>query len=302
MNSNNVVFSIIIPHKNNPNLLKRCIDSIPFRDDVQIIVVDDNSDKSLINPDNYPGKNRKDLEIIFLDSSQSKFAGRARNIGLSKVKGRWILFADADDYFTENLPKLLEKYKDNNSTDIVYLNSQVVHEDNNVTEAILFTRYINNYKSHRLYAEKVLRYGMFTPWSRMVRTSLVNNYSIRFEEVRTGNDAMFCLNCSKYAKKIDIEESIIYNYFRPSEGSFCSQNRFKYDNIVSRVELGLRMNQLYDSVNYLFKESFLLGYYQNKDKEYRKALIEVLKGHNINIVVDFYHLVLLCVGKLFRFI
>ena len=36
-------FSIIIPHKNIPSLLQRCLDSIPKRDDVQIIVVDDNS-------------------------------------------------------------------------------------------------------------------------------------------------------------------------------------------------------------------------------------------------------------------
>ena len=37
-------YSFIIPHKNCPNLLQRCVDSIPERDDVQVIVVDDNSD------------------------------------------------------------------------------------------------------------------------------------------------------------------------------------------------------------------------------------------------------------------
>ena len=107
------VYSIIIPHKNNPILLSRCLDTIPVRNDVQIIVVDDNSDRKLINPDNYPGKNRNDVEVVFLDSTQSKFAGRARNIGLGKVKGKWIIFADADDYFTDNLSILLDKYKDN---------------------------------------------------------------------------------------------------------------------------------------------------------------------------------------------
>ena len=37
-------YSIIIPHRNIPQLLQRCIDSIPSRDDLQIIIVDDNSD------------------------------------------------------------------------------------------------------------------------------------------------------------------------------------------------------------------------------------------------------------------
>ena len=35
-------YSIIIPHKNIPDLLQRCLDSIPRREDVQIID-DDNS-------------------------------------------------------------------------------------------------------------------------------------------------------------------------------------------------------------------------------------------------------------------
>ena len=36
-------YSFIIPHRNVPHLLQRCIDSIPKRDDIQIIIVDDNS-------------------------------------------------------------------------------------------------------------------------------------------------------------------------------------------------------------------------------------------------------------------
>jgi len=42
-------YSFIIPHKNCPDLLQRCVDSIPERDDVQVIVVDDNSDEGKKN-------------------------------------------------------------------------------------------------------------------------------------------------------------------------------------------------------------------------------------------------------------
>ena len=48
-------YSIIIPHKNIPQLLKRCLDSIPQRDDVQIIVVDDNSSSDIVDFANFPG-------------------------------------------------------------------------------------------------------------------------------------------------------------------------------------------------------------------------------------------------------
>ncbi|WP_430438555.1 glycosyltransferase [Phocaeicola vulgatus] len=39
----NINYSIIIPHKNSAGLLQRCLDSIPQRDDIQIIIIDDNS-------------------------------------------------------------------------------------------------------------------------------------------------------------------------------------------------------------------------------------------------------------------
>ena len=32
-------YSFIIPHRNVPHLLQRCIDSIPKRDDIQIIIL-----------------------------------------------------------------------------------------------------------------------------------------------------------------------------------------------------------------------------------------------------------------------
>lgn len=293
-------YSIIIPHYNSLELLEKCISTIPDRDDVEIIVVDDCSKLEIADISNCIGSGRSNVTVIKTDKNGG--GGKARNVGIKKATGHWLLFADCDDYFTPELMALLDKYKNRNDVDIVYLNSQIVHEDCRGSESMLFSRYIKNYKKHRFYSEKVLRYGMYTPWSRMVSASMVNNHNIQFEEIRTGNDAMFCLNCSKYARNIEVEESIIYNYYRPSDGSFCSQNRFKYDNIVARVELGLRMNKLYDSVGYVFKESFLLGYYQNKDKEYRKALIEVIKGHRINLLSDFYHLILFFAGKIFRII
>ncbi|MFS2760521.1 glycosyltransferase, partial [Phocaeicola vulgatus] len=40
-------YSIIIPHKNTPRLLERCLCSIPTWDEIQIIIIDDNSNSVL---------------------------------------------------------------------------------------------------------------------------------------------------------------------------------------------------------------------------------------------------------------
>ena len=90
-------FSIIIPHKNTPDLLKRCVSSIPRREDVQIIIVDDNSDEKIVDFEHFPFLGTPNATVVF--DKSSKGAGHARNIGLEKAEGKWYLFADSDDFF-----------------------------------------------------------------------------------------------------------------------------------------------------------------------------------------------------------
>jgi glycosyltransferase involved in cell wall biosynthesis len=96
----NIIFSVIIPHKNRPDLLQYCLNSIPRRKDIQIIVVDDNSDEDKVNFNKFPGLDDEYVEIYL--TKEGKGAGYARNMGLKHAKGKWLLFADADDFFTEN--------------------------------------------------------------------------------------------------------------------------------------------------------------------------------------------------------
>ena len=65
-------YSFIIPHHNTPDLLQRLVDSIPQRDDIEIIVVDDNSDY-----DKKANISRSDVRTIYIDKVQTKGAGRA---------------------------------------------------------------------------------------------------------------------------------------------------------------------------------------------------------------------------------
>ena len=68
-------YTIIIPHKNSPKLLQRCLDSIPHRDDLHIIVVDDNSDPDIVDFKLFPGLDRNDVDVIF--TKEGKGAGYA---------------------------------------------------------------------------------------------------------------------------------------------------------------------------------------------------------------------------------
>ena len=91
-------FSIIIPHKDIPDLLMRCLKSIPVSEDIQVIVVDDNSADADTYLDKYPELSRPYLE--FIRTTKGGGAGYARNVGL-----------DHASYYIANVPVLCSHYE-----------------------------------------------------------------------------------------------------------------------------------------------------------------------------------------------
>ena len=59
---------------------------------------------------------------------ENKGAGYARNVGLSLAKGKWLLFADADDFFNLGFLNVLDNYIDSDN-DIVYFSANSINID-----------------------------------------------------------------------------------------------------------------------------------------------------------------------------
>src|SRR5690606_29417331 len=94
--------SIIIPHYNSTELLEKLISTIPEISSIQTIVVDDHSNEFHKNRLMEIEQANKNRNILFLTNDlDKKNAGSSRNKGLKHAKGKWVLFADSDDYFVE---------------------------------------------------------------------------------------------------------------------------------------------------------------------------------------------------------
>lgn len=202
-------YSIIIPHKNIPKLLQRCLDSIPQRDDLEIIVVDDKSNPDIVDFNNFPGFNRKDTTIVF--DKSGKGAGRARNIGLQKAKGKWLLFADADDYFNYCINNILDEYV-NKEEDVIYFDSSSQDCDlyTNSNRSTYTHQMIQLYHKDSKQGEFQLRYYMGMPVCKLTKHSLINKYNIHFDETPINNDTTFSYTIGLFAKSIAVDERAIY--------------------------------------------------------------------------------------------
>ena len=137
----NHIFSVIIPHHNIPQLLQRCLDSIPDTPEVQVIVVDDNSSDVKVDFEHFPGLERKNTTCIF--DKEGGGAGHARNIGLSQADGKWLVFADADDFFAADAFDILDRHKDA-PQDVILFKADSVDSDDYSLIAFGAARLIKN--------------------------------------------------------------------------------------------------------------------------------------------------------------
>ncbi len=206
-------FTIIIPHKNTPLLLERLINSIPMREDLEIIVVDDHSDNTVVDFEHFPCKERGNLKLI--RNSMCRGAGYARNCALSHAKGKWLLFADSDDFFNPGFNDFLDDYV-NCDADIIYYNANCVDSDSlepskrgdNLHKFI--DEYHKDYQKDKKYGELLLRYHFTEPWCKMVKRDIIEHYKIKFEETSIRNDVKFSYLVGHFAAKIIVDDRQLY--------------------------------------------------------------------------------------------
>lgn len=204
----NIRYTIIIPHYNTPDLLVRCVESIPERDDIQVVVVDDNSPNSDTFVERYPRLSRKNVQLIL--TKKGGGAGYARNEGLKHAVGKWVLFADADDFYVEDLARLIDEHYDSRA-DVVYFNIRSVMSDDvsklahrNNAKNILFEEYSKTGDG------ALFRCKYCEPWGKMVRMKLVAEHNIRFDETRVDNDHYFSVVSGCLAKEIEVVNEPLY--------------------------------------------------------------------------------------------
>jgi len=203
-------YSIIIPHKNLPKLLQRCLDSIPDRDDVETIIVDDNSDPIVVDFVKFPGLQKKNVQVV-LDKT-GLGAGHARNVGLLKASGKWLVFADCDDFFdVELLDAQMNAFKERDC-DLVFF--KMNYRDSDSLQIADFEHKANSIfdLAKKENDNGYILYRRNAPWAKFIRRELVEVNQVRFDETQWSNDAWFSTRISLLAQNIDYVDSRIYNY------------------------------------------------------------------------------------------
>jgi glycosyltransferase involved in cell wall biosynthesis len=234
--------SIVVPHRNNCDGLKRLLASIPSGSMFKTIVVDDNSDSfQRARLENL--KNEFCFDLVL--NNAAGFAGRARNIGLGFVDTEWVIFADSDDFFVEGLENVLASYVPNADLDIVYFNVTSLNEDGEVSYRHLdYSNLVMSFVEGED-SERRIGYLYTPPWGKLIRTKFINSKGIRFDEVPASNDVFFSVVAGHYARNIAVCEKVLYCVTQRA-GSIT--NTVNERNLLSKFNSAIKVNKFLCSV------------------------------------------------------
>lgn len=232
-----IKYSYIIPHKDSIKLLLRCINSIEDKEHSQIIVIDDNSknqDEIIAAIGTFPS-----VELIL--SKHNIGAGAARNLGLKKAIGKWILFADADDFFNEGYIHAVDKYYNSHNDIIIFDTNSRISDSLQITEN-RFPEWSVIIKRRDFERSK---WVIPVVWGKLYLRRFIDENSICFDEVFASNDVMFCYKANLLAKSYLIDDYVLYCSTKNSN-SLCYNINEK--NILCRVQVLKRTNALLRSI------------------------------------------------------
>jgi len=139
--------SIIIPIYNVEHYVEKCLrcledQDIP-KDDYEIICINDGS------PDNSREvviRLQKEFDNIFLIDQENQGVARARNNGIDKAIGQYLVFIDPDDYVESNSFSAIIKKSEDVQAQVSFLGFTVLNEDGTMRKQIF-----NKEESEKVY-------------------------------------------------------------------------------------------------------------------------------------------------------
>ena len=251
-----VKVSIIIPVHNTEKFLGQCLDSITSQSlpEIQIICINDGSNENCAKLlDRYALLDSR-IEII---TKEHKGQSCARNAGIKRACGEYILFVDSDDYISSIAVEQLYDAIECQNVDVLvfdYVQGDLGYNNYSLMLNDLIVQKLKN----ELFNIKTLdadyyKYFPVSVWSKIYRTDFIKNNNIYFPEGICYEDVPYWANIFLKAESVAYIPKPFYYYNNKNTSSVMTiKNQVNFD--VFRA---------YELVLEHFKNSEFWGKYKN---------------------------------------
>lgn len=219
MKVNSIKVSVIIPIYNVEKYIEKCLDSVINQTlkEIEIVCVNDGClDHSM---DVVFERARTDNRIVIVEKENGGLSS-ARNAGLDKSQGEYVLFLDSDDTLTLNALELLYTQAIENRLDNIFFGATTVYESLKV-KRMNYRRYNQYYCRKCSYPEIMPGAEMFhilvendeyrvSACLQMPRRQFLIQEGIRFREGILHEDNLFTIQAILGASRVMVLNEALY--------------------------------------------------------------------------------------------
>lgn len=266
-------FSLVLPVYNVERYLSRCVASINkqvFRDYEIILVNDGSTDQSGKMCDELAKGN----ERIFSFHKKNGGLADARNYGMDRAKGKYILFIDSDDWVNEKMLTYLYEHLSKSNADVLKYGFQKMQND--IPGAVTYPYFAEGVYDRNQITAGILpgivgpdplfnytRNPVKSAWSHVYSLDFLKKNNIQFVSEREilNEDYLFNLNVMLYAQSVEVIHKVLY-YYDYREGSLSKRY------IENEFERKIKLHQVYEE---LLKQC---GLFKQYEKNYYNACVD----------------------------
>jgi glycosyltransferase involved in cell wall biosynthesis len=215
----NPLISVIVPIYRVEKYLHRCIDSILAQTftDFELLLIDDGSpDNCGKICDEYANKDKR----IKVFHKENGGVCSARNLGLDKACGEWVMFIDSDDWINSNLFFECSKYISNN--DIIRFSAYFVTDSCDINKNAVI---INECDTRDDYLKLVIsKQKIIALWACIYKRNIFIENNIRFDEsLKIGEDWLVLVQAILHSQNVKSLNLPLY-YYNLINTSSCSNS------------------------------------------------------------------------------
>lgn len=234
-----IVISIIVPVYNVAEYLPECVRSILAiqSEHYEIILVDDGSvDGSGTLCDQFAEKNEK---IVVIHKENGGLSS-ARNAGIRRAAGKYLLFVDADDFIKPKaVQRLIRLVSGAGRPQLVFLKARKLFRDGRMAcldERLDRKRIRGRSRNEVLKYLAQLKKYPGSACTKLVKRTLILKHNIFFAEGKLEEDLEWCMNVFLNAESFDYLDEDYYIYRQDRDGSITSHPSFQTERLISLIE------------------------------------------------------------------
>ena len=231
------LISVVLPTYNVAQYLQQCLESVAAQtySNIEVIIIIDGATDGSYEIAQEFCKTDSRFSVYWQENAGS---GPARNAGLARCKGEFVMFVDPDDWIEPELLEKLYEAQSQGNYDLVASERTVALCDKSGEIVRMAPKH---YKNETIVGQQNVRQAFMrmlemlvvsNPTQKLYKISLIREYNLQFPDLRRSQDIVFNYRYYNHISSLRLIEYSGYNYRKNYQASIGNVAPDYYKTII----------------------------------------------------------------------